>query len=911
MKTSSILFGVLSAALVVVFVLLDSGRVSPGAVARVHSVVAGIGDGDCEQCHGDGSTTMRQACTACHADTQADIERKTGLHGRIEDAGRCERCHFEHHGLDHPLVAERTFQLAGIPEMTAFKHEGLDYRLFGAHERAACDRCHANAHKPLLAKGEKRFDGLAQTCVGCHEDPHEGRLPSCASCHGQEKPFAELANFAHTEEFPLAGVHAGRACTSCHPKDGEFRIEAVTLEARQQLGRDARSCGDCHPQPHEPAFLGVAAEAARKELDATCARCHPLDGGAFAEAAKRLTAGEHALAGFELVAPHDELQCGLCHASDAVAPLEGGASKTPAQLVVAAPAEGLVELRAAVAGQRALAEARQQSENRRQAELRRRAAEPGRPPGPGKPKKAAAGADRTAQGRSPGIGAITPEFDAAVVALFEAAHPARKADDCGACHLDPHAGQFADAPGGATNCLACHDRHAFLPHVFDLAKHAMAGFQLDGAHEQATCDKCHAKEAGAARAFRGTNSTCAGCHDDAHRGYFQERGAGDCLVCHTTVEWRAQHGFDHGKHTAFPIDGRHAQAECADCHKPSAPEAGGARVSEWIDMRGDPRNCGVCHADVHLGKLADEQGATVCARCHSTAGFDVVGAAFDHGRDTGFAIEGAHQALACASCHAPQERDANGRAFGHAKPRRAGQPLADCRACHADVHAGSFDMPGLPQEIGGRRGCERCHDGASWTTTRTGAFDHGVWSGFALDGAHATLDCTACHARLAAPDPDGRQFAKARGTACAACHVDVHLGQFAQGGKTDCARCHTSGRTGKAGFAATLFDHDLHSRFPLDERHRDVKCASCHREATTTTGLKAVRYKPLGTECGDCHGFGFDDKGGGNRGGGRKEHGSGGRRSRGGSGTGDDRDHDDFFALRSADALFQELTVRR
>ena len=913
MKRTSILFGTLSAALVVVFVLLDSGRVSPGPISRVHAKSADIDDDDCEKCHGDNGTTMQQACAECHKDTQADIEKKTGLHGKIENADRCERCHFEHHGLDHPLVAERTFQLAGIPEMLAFKHEGLDYRLFGAHERIACDRCHANAHKPLLAEGEKRFDGQSQTCVSCHEDPHEGKLPDCASCHGQEKPFAELANFAHTEEFPLAGVHSGRSCVSCHPKDGEFRIEAVTLEARQQLGRDARSCSDCHPQPHEPAFLGVAADAPRKAVDATCARCHPLDGGSFTDAEKRLTAEQHAKSGFELVSPHDQLQCGQCHASDLVAPVDGAAPKTPSQLVVAAPAAGLVELQAAVAEQRALAEARQQSENRRQEELRRQAEEAKKKPGQAKPKKAAAGANKTAQGKAPGIGAITPELDAAVVALFEASHPARKADDCAACHLDPHGGQFADAPGGATNCLACHDRHAFLPHTFDLEKHAKAGFKLDGAHEQATCDKCHAKEGDSPRAFKGTEQTCGGCHDDAHRGYFIARNEGDCLVCHTTVDWQNPHGFDHGKHTAFQLDGKHAKVECVDCHKPAAAPDDKGRVFGWIDMHGDPQNCAVCHADVHLGKLADEQGATNCVRCHSTQGFDVIGSAFDHGRDTGFAIKGAHEALACATCHAPQEKDANGRVFGFAKPRFAGHELADCRSCHADVHAGSFDKAGLPWEIDGRQGCVRCHTDESWTELQPKAFDHGVWTGFKLDGAHAPLGCVSCHERFAEPQADGRHFAKARGTDCASCHADVHVGQFAQNGKTDCARCHTTTKQGESGFAATLFDHDLHSRFPLDERHRDVKCASCHREATTTTGLKAVRYKPLGTECGDCHGFGFDDKGGRKEGEGRKDSDARGRKGSGKSGTRDDRDDDDdfYFALRSAEVLLGELMGAR
>ena len=53
-------------------------------------------------------------------------------------------------------------------------------------------------------------------------------------------------------------------------------------------------------------------------------------------------------------------------------------------------------------------------------------------------------------------------------------------------------------------------------------------------------------------------------------------------------------------------------------------------------------------------------------------------------------------------------------------------------------------------------------------------------------------------------------------------------------------------------FDELTFDHQRHSRFALDARHRRVPCAGCHRTVQTEFG-PAVRYKPLGTECKDCH----------------------------------------------------------
>lgn len=827
MKKASVLLGAASAALVVVLVLWDSGRVSPGPISRAHAASAGLDDDDCESCHGDGPGRMAEACGECHADTMADIRAARGLHGGLADATSCQRCHGEHHGLDHPIVSDLSFALAGIADRSRYAHEGLSFGLHGAHADLACARCHAHADATLLEKGQKRYDGLVQDCASCHDDPHGGKLPDCASCHGQERPFAEVALFEHTSRFPLEGVHAGRGCQECHPKDSARSIESYAAGAG-----GTRACVDCHAQPHSADFLGVADLLDRGAVDATCVDCHGLAQGAFASAAERLTPAQHERGGFALSKPHDELECGQCHAADA-----------STVLVAERPA-----------------------------------------PPRARPGKSAASRASLAE-------------QALALELYRDAHPARAMDDCASCHADPHAGQFADAPGGATNCLACHDRHAFVPHAYDLADHARSRFPLEGAHARAACDSCHERVDEGPRAFRGVDQACSACHSDAHAGFFAARGDADCRSCHDTHDFAQVADFDHGRATGFVLDGRHAEASCESCHRPRATPDEHGRVFGRIESRGAPGNCASCHADAHLGKFADAGGATDCARCHDSSGFDRVDARFDHARDAGHPLLGAHAALACATCHPVQPRDERGRAFGFAQILDAAKPLTDCRACHADPHEGAFDAARAPSTVAGRDGCQRCHVEDAWSPVREGSFDHGAWTGFALDGAHAQASCTSCHARLEAPSTDGRQYAKVPGNDCASCHADVHLGQFAQGGETDCARCHSTA----PGFEADRFDHASHSRFALDERHAKLSCDACHRPATTVGGRVATRYKPLGTACADCHGFGFDDDGKG-RGRGRGRGGDDKRGKRD-----DEQDEDRRFAARLGDRLLEEL----
>ncbi|RIK90852.1 MAG: cytochrome C [Proteobacteria bacterium] len=341
---------------------------------------------------------------------------------------------------------------------------------------------------------------------------------------------------------------------------------------------------------------------------------------------------------------------------------------------------------------------------------------------------------------------------------YHGKHPVAAKAECRSCHGE-HRGRDADVAG--------LDRAAF--------DHAMSDFALEGLHATVRCAACHA----AGKPFRDAGRACGDCHGDAdpHRG---ELGR-DCAKCHDAGGWAGAR-FDHAT-TDFALAGRHAEVRCGACH------AGGYAST--------PADCGSCHLvdDAHRGRYG-----TRCGDCHAAAGWKE--AAFDHARDTRFALAGRHAEIACEGCHAS----------GFEKAL-----ATDCASCHRadDVHEGRH----------GSR-CGDCHGAAAWTPAR---FDHDVRTKFALAGAHRGLACESCHTRPA--------HEQALATTCISCHRDddAHEGQQGE----SCERCHVA-----AGWREQVrFDHDL-ARFPLLGMHAVTACESCHTTAA---------HRGTATACSDCH----------------------------------------------------------
>jgi hypothetical protein len=596
-------------------------------------------------------------------------------------------------------------------------------------------------------------------------------------------------------------------CTACHAGVGADLEHGRGLHGT--LASDARACGACHLEHHgdEVALTDAASFALAGVPD-------PL-------------AYDHAALGFTLGGRHGELACGACHANAFARELPAGAERFRglSQACDACHADPH-------AGRMARACADCHGQEHAFEEVRAFAH--------------AAFDAGGAHGRARCAECHAPGSEHAVEALA-AAGEAPPARECTACHADPHAPELTRAAAARLAvtaeeaCGRCHDpRHASFaeaPDAIDAALHrAASGFALEPPHAGLACSDCHADGAARAERYPGRRADdCAACHADPHRDEFADGpfAGARCADCHAPRAFApAAFEVEHHARTSFDLDGSHAAVACSGCHaaEPGAPPRFDAA----------PRRCSACHADAHRGRLAE---APACAGCHATTTFDdVERAAFDHERSTAFRLDGAHAQVECTACHAPtDEPDAHGRRFGFAPEPSA---AAACATCHADPHVGAFDAPLRPAEVAGRAGCARCHDAGSFALppAELVAFDHALWTGYPLDGAHAGLACTACHA----PAERGGVLGPAAGAGCADCHGDPHAGQFRAEERDGCARCHAVG-------GALVFDHD-DSRFPLDARHAALACSACHLPWPLPAGGAAVRYRPLGTTCADCHG---------------------------------------------------------
>lgn len=259
---------------------------------------------------------------------------------------------------------------------------------------------------------------------------------------------------------------------------------------------------------------------------------------------------------------------------------------------------------------------------------------------------------------------------------------------CSDCHGDPHLGQLevSLASGTPWSCADCHTVDEFVPSTFGIDDHLTTPFPLDGAHLAIACVDCHLptepealpsglrvrqsrRSAQTVRRFRFSATGCAACHGDPHEG---ATGSAACSDCHTTASFRnvdePNAAFDHGRATGFDLVGAHSGLSCASCHGRGAQAQGAVRFA------GVESDCASCHADPHFGTIwrpgisspaaADPLD---CASCHRVSAWNDT--TFDHSRDAGFALEGAHARIACSDCHLRQ-----------GETRR--KPPTTCEGCH-------------------------------------------------------------------------------------------------------------------------------------------------------------------------------------------------------------------------------------
>ena len=410
--------------------------------------------------------------------------------------------------------------------------------------------------------------------------------------------------------------------------------------------------------------------------------------------------------------------------------------------------------------------------------------------------------------------------------------------ECGACHDDVHAG------GIETDCGSCHGQQDFhLSQKFDHSRH----LPLLGGHEGLDCDSCHlfpnvdpvlasqSPMAALPYPFEETKgSGCFQCHESPHHTLDGEA----CDNCHPA----ADHLWSMARQcvtevqleaTGFRLEGPHEGLACGKCHPTDVSFEKRYRDPETPGYRRHEDTCSGCHEDVHGGQFNGRYSR--CIDCHSKEEFRPAKLTIaDH--TSAFPLIGAHASVACTECHQPD-------AFTGV--RQFVDTKSDCRTCHQSPHAGQF------ADRIAKEDCVSCHS-PRCDTFRIMEFDHGLQTGYFLNGAHASAACEHCHYEVPTPSPVGpiptRRFAGTPKT-CASCHVDPHRGQFKEYGIGQCNQCHVS----NSDWHRNDFDHDTDSRFPLVGAHVGLECSSCHLPIRLGDGSEIIQYKPMGTECRDCH----------------------------------------------------------
>jgi hypothetical protein len=185
-----------------------------------------------------------------------------------------------------------------------------------------------------------------------------------------------------------------------------------------------------------------------------------------------------------------------------------------------------------------------------------------------------------------------------------------------------------------------------------------------------------------------TPDTCTSCHRDAHDGQLGTA----CDTCHTVdTPHFAVPSFRH-ELTKFPLTGKHAGAQCQDCH--TAPAIGGSSAKAARQFRGVSTTCATCHPDPHRGELA-----AACETCHNTDTFTIRNYQHRNARALRSFFTGRHL-VGCEACH-PATRSVTAlvtRAGSSSRPLQSFKARTDCVSCHADIHRGA---------LGPR--CETCH----------------------------------------------------------------------------------------------------------------------------------------------------------------------------------------------------------
>ena len=782
----------------------------------------------CDTCH---TTSSWQSATFDHNTTKFPL---TGAHATVA----CAQCHvggrfagtptdcYSCHVKDYQSANSPNHLQAGFPQdctichTTAqwngakFDHSKTGFNLAGAHASASCQQCHAGG----------KFAGTPTDCASCHitdfnnsKNPNHqlaGFSTNCALCHTVVQWKGGFFDHS-TTKFPLTGAHVAATCVQCHVS-GPYAATSTdcaschlkdftgTTNPNHVTGGFPTACATCHTTT---SWQGAQFDHNKTPFPLTgahatvaCAQCHvngkfagtPIDcASCHLSDFNKTTNPNHPAAGFPT-------NCTFCHTTTTWQGAKFDHSKTPFPLTGAHSTVQCAQCHtngnfSALSTDCASCHLSDFNKTSNPAHVKA-----------GFPTACTLCHTTTAwQPSTFNHNAAFPLTGAHTTLLCAQCHTngnfTSVPTDCASCHITDFNKTTSPAhakAGFPTNCSFCHTTTAWQPATFD---HSKTAFPLTGAHSAAQCSQCHTNGN-----FTSVPTDCASCHlTDFNKttspAHAKAGFPTTCSFCHSTTAWQPA-TFDHSK-TAFPLTGAHTAVQCAQCH------VNGNFTTVATD-------CGSCHLTDYQ-KTTNPAHAkagfpTTCAVCHNTTSW--LQATFDHSK-TAFPLTGAHTSVQCSQCHV------NGN-FTSVPTDCASCHLADYNKTTNPAHASA----GFPTA------CATCHTTASWAGA---TFDHSK-TGFALTGAHSSVQCSLCHT--------GGNFTNLP-TACYACHQKDYQGtnnppHAASGFPQDCTVCHTT-----TSWAGAVFDHSK-TPFPLTGAHSSVACATCHVGGNFTT---------VSTACYSCH----------------------------------------------------------
>lgn len=614
---------------------LCGAQISPGPLSKAHASLSGATN--CTSCHKLGGGERVFTCLQCHTEIASRISAGRGFHAGVvkKESGsqNCSTCHSEHNGENFQLIRWE-------PSQQKFDHSRTGWALQGKHAEIACVKCHTSSRLSPADKLSiqmkdlsRTFLGQSRECTFCHADQHQSRLgKQCQQCHNSSD-WKMATDFDHSKtKFTLTGAHEKIACDKCHVagSDGKRRWTGLPVD-----------CASCHRDPHRGSF------------QSTCQSCHNTSAWKSVSQAVLSSRFDHAKTRFPLLGKHEGLDCAKCHVN----------GNFKQELIFQTCSDCHLDAHNGQFTERA--------------------------------DKGECASCHTVNGFTPTTFTVAEHEKTAyklqgkhVDVLCAKCHvPAGKAtlyrlkfERCTTCHQDAHAGQF-QGPPNQNRCENCHTVNGFHPSTFTLAKHSTTRYRLSGAHVAIPCEECHKPGRSPlypnSAAFRFGSFECTTCHEDPHRGQFQDRMAKadshgaplGCQACHTLETWKDVTKFDHAS-TKFQLQGAHRAVACIDCHRPANMDV---KLMQ-ANFKSAPTRCEECHAEAHGGQFANARKVTECASCHNTNKWKP--SIFDHNTRTQFKLEGVHANVRCARCHTLiKESDGKDVLFYKPTPR-------ECAACH-------------------------------------------------------------------------------------------------------------------------------------------------------------------------------------------------------------------------------------